>query len=260
MTDWQLTGSIVVYDHQYIVLEAAARSFLSTQLHAFLFVIDHSPEDQLRSIAALHSERIRYIHDKNNPGYGAGHNLAIQEATALGAPYHVVLNPDVYFDAATLELLHTYLEVHPVVAHAMPKILYPDGRLQYLCRATPTVAGLFLRRFLPQATHDWFRPWLNKTEYRDANYDSPMYNIPFLSGCFMFLRMEALRQTGVFDERFFLYLEDADLTRRLLEHYENVYYPEAVAYHHYEKGSYKSLKLTLHHIRSVFTYFRKWGW
>jgi len=92
--------------------------------------------------------------------------------------------------------------------------------------------------------HDWFRKSLNKTEYGNESYEEVMYNVPFLSGCFMFFRTHNLSEVGFFDERFFLYLEDADITRRILTKYNNAYYPGAVIYHHYKMGSYKSLRLT----------------
>ena len=85
-------------------------------------------------------------------------------------------------------------------------------------------------------------------------------NIPILSGCFMFLRTEALEKVGLFDEQFFMYMEDFDLNRRIHRAYKTVFFPEAVVVHEYQKASYKNIKLLKAHIKSAIYYFNKYGW
>ena len=84
--------------------------------------------------------------------------------------------------------------------------------------------------------------------------------VPCLSGCFMFIRTKVLREVGLFDERFFMYMEDVDLSRRIHRRFRTVYYPAAAVYHEYEKGSYKSATLLAHHLLSAIKYFNKWGY
>jgi hypothetical protein len=84
-------------------------------------------------------------------------------------------------------------------------------------------------------------------------------DVPYLSGCFMFFRNAALEKSGLFDERFFMYFEDTDLTRRMHRHYRTVYYPHTYICHEYRKDSYKSLRLLGIHILSAVKYFFKWG-
>jgi GT2 family glycosyltransferase len=260
MSEIKISGSIVVYKQNYDVLKAAVESFLSTNLNVLLFIIDNSPSDELKKITGVDVNCIRYVFTGANLGYGTAHNIAIREALALNSFCHLVFNADTFFEGNVLQALYDFMNLWPRVGHVMPKVLYPDGRLQRLCRTAPRFKSLFARRFLPFFMHNWFRESLNKTEYGDESYDEVMYNIPFLSGCFMFFRTQSLKEVGLFDERFFLYLEDADITRRILSRYDNAYYPHASVYHYYKKGSYKSLRLTLHHIKSAFYYFRKWGW
>ena len=85
-------------------------------------------------------------------------------------------------------------------------------------------------------------------------------NIPILSGCFMFLRTEALEKVGLFDEQFFMYMEDFDLNRRIHRAYKTIFFPEAVVVHEYQKASYKNIKLLKAHIKSAIYYFNKYGW
>ena len=72
--------------------------------------------------------------------------------------------------------------------------------------------------------------------------------------------MSALQRVGFFDERFFMYFEDVDLSRRIHKHYKTIYYPEAVIYHDYQGGSCRNFKLLKLFISSAIKYFNKWGW
>lgn len=92
-----------------------------------------------------------------------------------------------------------------------------------------------------------------------SGYDKVM-DVPFLSGCFMFLRMDALREVGLFDERIFLYTEDTDLTRRIHQRYRTIFFPEVTIYHHNQRASYKNFIILLYHVFSAIKYFNKWGW
>jgi len=97
-------------------------------------------------------------------------------------------------------------------------------------------------------------------ELRFTKYDKVM-DIPYLSGCFMFLRNEILKKVGLFDENIFMYGEETDLCRRInLAGYRNVFYPNSFIFHHFEKGSHKSFRLFLIGIKSAVYYFNKWGW
>jgi GT2 family glycosyltransferase len=76
----------------------------------------------------------------------------------------------------------------------------------------------------------------------------------------MFLRTEALTKIGLFDERFFMYPEDIDLTRRIHKEYRTVMYPYAEVIHAHAVESYHSKKMLWIHISNMIKYFNKWGW
>ena len=90
-------------------------------------------------------------------------------------------------------------------------------------------------------------------------YDKIM-NVPYLSGCFMFFRTSAFETVGMFDERFFMYPEDIDITRRMHEKYRTVFYPNVSVIHDHAAESYKSKKMLKIHITNMIKYFNKWGW
>jgi GT2 family glycosyltransferase len=230
---------------------------LNSTSHAALYLIDNSPTDEYRK-HFIHP-RIEYIFNNKNIGFGAGHNIALKKILLKGdSLYHIILNPDVYFEASAVSKLYEFMESDTQVGLITPKVLYPDGRLQPLCKLLPSPFTLFSRRFLH------FNPfWINRLnhwyEMRFTGYDKVM-DVPFLSGCFMFLRVDALRHVGLFDERIFLYTEDTDLTRRIHMRYRTIFFPEAVIYHYNQRGSYKSIVILAYHILSAIKYFNKWGW
>jgi hypothetical protein len=251
---YDLTVSIVTYETDQQVLKDAIAGVLHSRLRVSLYLIDNSRTDAARSL--YNDSRIIYIFNGANIGFAAGHNIAIKKNLHC-SPYHLVLNPDVYFEQGTLEKLFEFMESHRDVGLIMPRVLYPDGSIQFLCKLLPTPFDLLTRRFLPTAKVLTRRTELY--ELRFTGYDTIM-DVPYLSGCFMFLRTDALRRVGVFDERFTLYLEDADLSRRIHRHYRTVYYPEVSIFHQYEKGSYKNARLLRYHLRSALRYFNKWGY
>ncbi len=232
------------------LLNGLVNSAIST-----IYIIDNSLNDSLRSVQHI-SNKIIYIHNANL-GYGAGHNIAINKALELKNKYHIVINPDIYLEGNSINILKEYMDNHPNVGLVMPQILYPNGKIQYLCKLLPTPIDLIIRRFIPISSYQEKSNY--KYELRFTNYDKEM-EVPALSGCFMFIRCSVLDKIGGFDERFFMYAEDLDLCRRIGEISQTIFYPNARVFHAYEKGSYKNKKLLKYHIISIIKYFNKWGW
>jgi GT2 family glycosyltransferase len=115
---------------------------------------------------------------------------------------------------------------------------------------------VFGRRFLPKR---WMKKRNQRYELRASGYNRIM-NIPYLSGCFMLLRTEAVRKARLFDEQFFMYPEDVDLTRRIHRDYLTVFYPHTTIIHNHEKASYRSIRMLWVHMANMCKYFNKWGW
>lgn len=246
-------ASIVTYHNPYDMVAEAAMPALASGANR-LFIVDHSSDSKLQKLTEL-SPRIEYIPHENT-GYGAGHNVAIRRSLESGARYHVVINPDISFDSNVLPEITGYMDRHNEVGMIMPEIRYPDGKLQHHCKMIPTPLDLIARRFLPkfltQRRNERF-------ELRFTGYNRIM-NIPYLCGCFMVLRTDALRNIGLFDERFFMYPEDIDLTRRLHERYLTLYYPDVTVTHAYAAESRTNLRMLAIHVVNMVRYFNKWGW
>jgi hypothetical protein len=251
----RLSISIVTYKPKLDILRATLESVLRSDVDLRLYLVDNSPTDDYR----LHlppDPRIEYIHRPENPGFGKGHNTAIKQSVS-GFDYHLVLNPDVYFQPSILAGMLEYMDTHISVGMASPKVFYPDGRLQLLCKLLPSPADVLLRRLLPNGS--WTRRRNAQYELQELAYDQ-ISLVPNLSGCFMLIRRSVLKTIGGFDERFFMYFEDIDLTRQITRISRTLFLPQFQIYHHYGKGSYHSIHLLRIHIQSAVKYFNKWGW
>jgi GT2 family glycosyltransferase len=251
-----IIASVVVYENPLEQIQQAIGSVLHTGLGIRLYVVDNSSHDAARRLCS--DPRIVYIFNRRNMGFGPAHNLALRSSLNQ-ATYHLVMNPDVYFDAGVLETLFDFASRRPDVGLVMPEILSPDGSLQYLCKRLPSPTDLILRRFVPDAFKPLVQKRLARYELRDHDY-SRILSAPTLSGCFMLISDAALCEVGLFDQRYFMYLEDVDLCRRIHQKFETIYFPHVSIYHRNGKGSYRDARLLKHHIVSAFRYFQKWGW
>lgn len=251
-----LTASIVLYHTRPELFDAVLKSVLDSKCVDKLFVIDNAPEDKNREIEKR-SDIIEYIpHD--NTGYGDSHNIALRKSAELKADYHIVLNPDIRFDKDVLKTLVNYMDQNKDAVYILPKVIYPDGELQYLCKLLPSPSDLFLRRFLPKTNMS--KKKNDRYVLKHSGYDKIM-NPPCLSGCFMFLRVSALVENDIFfDDRFFMYFEDFDLIRRLHRIGRTVFFPEVSIIHDHARESYKNKKMLKIHIKSAVKYFNKYGW
>ncbi|MFH0976573.1 MAG: glycosyltransferase family 2 protein [Spirochaetota bacterium] len=252
----KITASVVIYKNEPEQIRLLLSCLLDTKIISRIYLIDNSPDKISASTLKL-PQKCEYIFTGSNIGYGAGHNIAIRKSLALNSKYHLVVNPDISFKKGTLEKVLKYMDEHPDTGLLMPKILYPDGSTQYLCKLLPTPFDWIFRRFLPIKKYVEKRN--NLFELRFSGYDKIMV-VPYLSGCFMCFRTDALKETGLFDEKIFMYGEDTDITRRIYQYYKTIYYPFAEAVHEFHKESYKNIKLLLVHIKSAIYYFIKWGW
>jgi GT2 family glycosyltransferase len=193
-----------------------------------------------------------------NLGYGAAHNLAI---SADPDGFHLVLNPDVYLERETLWLGLQFLQAQPQVVLVAPAAVDGMGRELFLCKRYPSLLDLLLRGFAPAAIKTLCRDRLARYERRDlSGLHEPVSGVALVSGCCMLMRSAAFAAAGGFDERFFLYFEDFDLSLRLHRQGEVVFLPSMKITH---LGGHTARK-GFHHIRlfaaSAWRFYRTHGW
>ena len=250
-----LTASIVTYNSDFNKLSKTIDTFNQCTLKKELIIHDNNSKPTYRE--ALNNLEVTTILDGPNKGFGFGHNRAFGKSNE--SKYHLILNPDVEIPVNTLEKMISFMDQNKDIGLLSPKILFPDGRMQYLNKRNPTFFNLFARRFFP-AFFKKCTPIKKKMDYYimlDKGYNCN-YEVPYLSGCFMLFRAKAFKKINGFDEGFFMYLEDADITRRAGQISKCFYFCDASIIHYWQKGSYKSWKLTWISIKSSFYYFNKW--
>lgn len=220
-----------------------------------IFISDNSPTDALKSFCTEYKEII-YVYNNDNIGYGAGHNIAIRKAIELKTDYHLVINSDVYFDKGIIGQIIAYMDQNGDIAQLIPNTVYPNGDLQYVVRLLPTPVNLIFRRFLPKSV---VKRMNNRYLLQFYDHKKPI-NVPYHQGSFMFFRTKCFEKVGLFDERFFMYPEDIDITRRMHKHYKTMFWPQVTIVHAHRAASYKNKKMLKIHVVNMIKYFNKWGW
>ena len=192
-----------------------------------------------------------------NLGYGRAHNLSINEH----ADYHLILNPDIILHENTLAVAIEFFDAHPECGLLSPLARWKDGERQFLCKRYPSVFTLFVRGFAPHFIRKILKSRLNHYNMaEDITTDAIYWNPPIVSGCFMFFRNSVLCKLNGFDEDFFLYFEDTDLSWRASEVTKLAYVPQVEVVHHGGNVSRKGIKHILLFTSSMIKFFRKNGW
>ena len=193
-------------------------------------VVDNASSDGSAEIAAEFAPHVRLVRNRDNVGFGRGVNQGI---AASSAPLVLIMNPDCRLEPGSLVLLQGELERHPECAIVGPRILSPDRSVQGSARGDPDMlTGLFgrastLRRLLP-----WLPAAKRNVVDGTVAVHAGSLAVDWVSGACMLARRDALASVGAFDERFFMYWEDADLCRRLRARgWQTRYAPAAIAVH-----------------------------
>lgn len=253
------SGSIVLYKTDIPMVSEVIHSFFRGESSKRkLYLVDNSPTDELSLLADLYKSQIEYIFANANLGYGKAHNIAIRKSMEEGFRYHVVLNPDLSFGDDTITGLEKFMDENDDVGLCMPDIRnMDDNSRRNCCKLLPTPFNGIFRRFLGNTS--WAKKMDEKYTLKKADYAKVM-DVPCLSGCFMFFRNDCLREIGLFDENFFMYYEDYDISRRVYVASRACYVPFVTAKHVAERASYKSKRMLWIIIKSAFYYFNKYGW
>ena len=201
--------------------------------------------------------RVAYRGLPENRGFGAGHNVAIQQSES---DYHLVLNPDAELAEDALRVGLSRLHEDPGIVLLSPRARGEDGTQEFLCKRYPSFLVLLLRSYAPSFMRRLFRRRLDLYEMRDLCSGSREADILLASGCFMLARTAALQAVGGFSDRYFLYFEDFDLSIRLGSQGRLVFNPAIQIVHHGGYAANKGIQHVKYFIRSGITFFRQHGW
>jgi GT2 family glycosyltransferase len=224
---------------------------------------DASYQPKLPINQPLKTPPIKKIAAQENNGFAAGNNLGISEAAGQ---YVMILNPDVAVIPTALEQMVAYLDINPKIGIIGPRLINPDGSVQFSCRRFPnSLMPLYRRTIFGKLS--FAKKLTDRYLMRDFDHES-IAEVDWLFGACLLLRKEALEKLGSFDERFFMYFEDLDLCRRFWQGgFKVVYFApvEMVHYHQQfsaERGGVLGIFKKGGRIHSIsgFKYFAKyWG-
>ncbi|MEE9555104.1 MAG: glycosyltransferase family 2 protein [candidate division Zixibacteria bacterium] len=246
------TSTILV---SYNCLESLERSLASLKsqqgIEHEIIIVDNGSSDG--SVEYLRGTGIKTIFSDRNLGYGQAINLGAEEASGK---YLFVLNPDTEFSSSVLADLYRFAENSECLGMISPLILHPDGGIQVTSRKLPGRVDFFLGRGSPiyklgiadESAAGYIRP-------KD---DKPL-EVPSVSATALFINRDLFDEIGGFDERFFLYLEDIDICKRISERDLKIVLLPSVSVIHSWRGSSRKRKYfaIYHHHLSVWKYFKK---
>jgi len=248
-----LTASIVLHNENLKELIKTIDCFLDISLKKKLFLIDNTSNQRFKNIFKY--PEVEYILVGKNIGFGAGHNMITDKIKDLSY-YHLILNPDVSFKGSIISNMIAVLKDNNELAMIAPKVLFPNKTHQYSCRRYPSVQELTVRRFFLKSI---FKKTISRGTYRDRDLSKPFF-VEYITGCFHLYNTEDFVEINGFDERYFLYMEDVDICRKIdALGKKKLYYPREEITHVLKQGSSKSINLFFRHISSAIKYFLKWG-
>jgi GT2 family glycosyltransferase len=225
-----------------------------------IIVVDNASYDGIGEVLTKNFSAVKFIQSSKNGGFAAGNNLGIKQATGK---YILICNPDLAILSDAVQCLYNYMEANPKVGLAGPRLINADKSIQPSCTSFPDWhLPLYRRTFLANSQRG--KKWL--ADYLLADLDHYQNHlVPALFGACLMVRRSALEPVGLMDERYFMYMEDLDWSRRFWEQgYQVAYAGEAEVIHLHRRESatdhpWETLfsKTARYHIVSFLKYLKK---
>lgn len=232
-------------------------------------VADNSQnQDNIKEDLAAKYPMVNYVDCGGNVGFGKGNNIGFKSTPAR---YYFALNRDTIVpeNSKVVERIIKFMDEHPKIGCIGPKLLNTDGSLQYSCYRFDLQSILIkpLKQINFDKKYNWVKKYTDRLLMKDFDHNSTM-PVDWVLGAAIVVRKEAVDEVGWFDERYFMYMEDADWCRIMWEHGWAVYYVhDIIIMHEYAResakvpGIVKALfknKLARIHLKSWMLYVWKW--
>ena len=220
-----MPGSVDVVIVSYRSAELLRECLSSLRRHGDglnVYVVDNASGDGTAELVAAEFPEVHLTVNASNRGFAIASNQGI---CAGSAPWVLILNPDAAIREGTLRTLLAALEADPKAAAAGPKLVRADGELDHAAkRSFPTVAGALA-----------YFTRLDRIALAAPQYTAPEVErgpVDAINGAFMLIRRAALDDVGLFDEGYWMYMEDLDLCYRFqAAGWRVLYEPRAIASH-----------------------------
>jgi GT2 family glycosyltransferase len=251
----RLSASIVTWNNANQV--ARLLESLQNQLdlsNITVYVIDNASSDNTVKLIQTNFPWVKLLINPSNLGFGAAHNKVLP---LLNSDYHAIINPDIVLCEDSLGILSNFLEQNSQAVLAVPRVLNINGSEQHLPKLKPAFKYLLARRLIAISS----RARALNTQYTRSDEDLAQPTvIANASGSFMVIRTSIFKQLSGFDERFFLYFEDNDLSLRAAKLGELYFCPQTAVVHGYAQSWTHNLLAFKRLIVSMFRFFGKHGW
>ena len=253
MTDSSQTVSIIVVTHNsqpVLIPFLESLSIALSNITAQVIVIDNASQDGTLDVIKSRYPQAQLIENNENIGFARAVN---QGAKLAQSEWLLLLNPDLELESDCIRNLIEQASSYKDIGLATGRIKFPDGSFQSVCRNLPTLGNLIFSRGF----------FLSRIFSKSQAYTLPDYDnntpVPAVAGTMMLTRRSIWEQLGGFDERFFMFMEDTDLSKRAIEiGLINQYLPSATAIHKWGRGSSIShQRRRYYHHLSLWHYFRK---
>lgn len=247
---------IVSYNTCELTLQAiAAAQQAATGLDAVILVADNGSTDGTEAAVRSAFPSVEVVRNLDNPGYGT----AINRAAATETSSHLcALNADVILHPDSLVTLRRFLNEHPGCGLVGPALSNPDGTPQTSCKRFPALGFALAELFAVHALMPRHR-WVRRFYYGDQDLKGPAW-VEAVSGAAMFIRREAFRWVGGFDEGFRMYFEETDLCLRLRNAGFGVAFcPQARAVHWHGASTSQTTVRQVEYYLSYIRFCRKHG-
>ena len=260
----KLSITIVNFNQKYfprMCVESLRKSVTDFE-YEIIFIDNNSTDESISYLESAEKQGlIKLIKSPKNLGYGRANNLAAKNAKG---EYILIMNNDITVEPDLLQKMVSYMENHSEIGILAPKLIYHSGHVQESCRRRMKLADLIAKRtplrFIP--------PFKKKCEdylMRDFSHDK-IQEVDLLVGAFLMMPKKVFDEIEGFDERYFLFMEDFDICRKVWQKgYKVVYFPEVEAIHYHKRLSDGSIfgqltkKVFWIHAVSALKYFWKWS-
>jgi N-acetylglucosaminyl-diphospho-decaprenol L-rhamnosyltransferase len=220
-----------------------------------VIIVDNSENDPgLQPLEELYP-KAQFISNSSNIGFSKANN---QAAKIAQGNFLFFLNPDTILSDQAINSMYNYYSSHTEIGALGPKVVNPNGSLQYSCRRYPTLwTGLFnrysiLSRLFPENRFT--------SQYLMLDFDhNEIRQVDWLSGCCLMVSKNIFEQSHGFDENYFLFNEDIDLCRTINQAGKQViYFPEAKVIHQVSTSNSKTTaKVIIQRHLGMMHYFKK---
>lgn len=257
MSDNPPQVSVVIVTHNSLpvltgCLYALARAIAKTPYE--LIVVDNASHDQSIAEVTRQFPHARVISNTVNVGFGRACNHGAEGAVG---EYLLFLNPDVELDEDAIAVLLIEIQAHPEAGLLSGRLRNPDGTFQATCRRFPSMGNMVFSR------GSALSGLLSSPDSRRDRYTLPDFpdttEVPAVATTMTLVRRALFAEAGGFDKRFFMFMEDTDLSLRLHQlGYRNLFTPSAGGVHHWGKGARagRVQRAYYHHV-SLWKYFLK---